>query len=271
MARSIDPAPQRAPERGFVPAQNDEERFFMRHIEDLARAATARGIVRYSAFLSDREQALAAAALNRAGVNGEDYRFDGGWPGAERKLLCVGPRDGRGQSPLACVRLCCRAAPGAPLPAHKDYLGSLMNLGVERSCLGDILVEERQTYLFCLSRMASYLCENLTRIRHTSVRAEQVEDADFHYQPRYQEITGTVSSVRLDKLLSLAYQASRSSLVDLIEGGKVFVNGRLITSNGYEPKDGDLISVRGFGRFQYCGAGGQSKKGRAYVTLRRYL
>ena len=65
MARSIDT--QQSAVRGFVPAQNDEERFLMRHVEDLARAAFGRGIARYSAFLSDREQQLAQAALNRAG------------------------------------------------------------------------------------------------------------------------------------------------------------------------------------------------------------
>ena len=87
MARSIDT--QQSAVRGFVPAQNDEERFLMRHVEDLARAAFGRGIARYSAFLSDREQQLAQAALNRAGAPEESCRFEGGWPGAERRVLCL--------------------------------------------------------------------------------------------------------------------------------------------------------------------------------------
>ena len=88
MARSIDT--QQSAVRGFVPAQNDEERFLMRHVEDLARAAFGRGIARYSAFLSDREQQLAQAALNRAGAPEESCRFEGGWPDAERRVLCLG-------------------------------------------------------------------------------------------------------------------------------------------------------------------------------------
>ena len=87
MARSIDT--QQSAVRGFVPAQNDEERFLMRHVEDLARAAFGRGIARYSAFLSDREQQLAQAALNRAGAPEESCRFEGGWPDAERRVLCL--------------------------------------------------------------------------------------------------------------------------------------------------------------------------------------
>ena len=86
MARSIDT--QQSAVRGFVPAQNDEERFLMRHVEDLARAAFGRGIARYSAFLSDREQQLAQAALNRAGAPEESCRFEGGWPDAGRRVLC---------------------------------------------------------------------------------------------------------------------------------------------------------------------------------------
>ena len=75
MARSIDPQPKAA--RGFIPARTDEERYLMRHIEDLARTAFSREIARYSDFLSDREQDLARAALGRAGVQ-EGFRFDGG-------------------------------------------------------------------------------------------------------------------------------------------------------------------------------------------------
>ena len=88
MAHSIDPAAGAV--RGFVPARNDEERYLMRHIEDLADAAFSRGIARYSAFLSDREQDLARAALGRAGVR-DGWRFDGGWPEAERRVLCLEP------------------------------------------------------------------------------------------------------------------------------------------------------------------------------------
>ena len=103
MARSIDPAPKAV--RGFVPAPSDEERYLMRHIEDLARTAESRGIPRYSAFLSDREQDLARAALNRAAVPENVYHFEGGWPGAERRLLCLEPEGSWPDSPLCCVRL----------------------------------------------------------------------------------------------------------------------------------------------------------------------
>ena len=82
---------------------------------------------------------------------------------------------------------------------------------------------------------------------------------------------GTCASVRLDSLIGLAFQTSRSSMVSFIESGLVFVNGKLITSNGYEPKEGDIISVRGKGRFIYDGVSRQTKKGRLGVRLRKYI
>ena len=94
MARSIDPAPKAV--RGFVPARNDEERYLMRHIEDLARTASSRGIARYSGFLSDREQQLAQAALNRT-----DMPEETALPGT-----C-------GQLPCEPIVLCAAAVPGS--------------------------------------------------------------------------------------------------------------------------------------------------------------
>ena len=88
--------------------------------------------------------------------------------------------------------------------------------------------------------------------------------------PRLQEITGTVASVRLDAVISLAFSSSRSSLMGLIEGGKVFVNGALVTSNGYRLKDGDIISVRTMGKFRYDTTLYQTKKGRYSIRLYRY-
>ena len=93
----------------------------------------------------------------------------------------------------------------------------------------------------------------------------------WNYEPRTKEITGTVSSIRLDSMLSLAFGSSRSKLVTLIEAGKVYVNGKLITSNGYQLKEDDIISVRGLGRFQYKQVMSQTKKGRYYVTIHLYI
>lgn len=105
-----------------------------------------------------------------------------------------------------------------------------------------------------------FFLENLCRVRHTTVVASKIEDPGDLPRPELKPVSGTCASVRLDSLIALAFGTSRSSIVHCIEEGLVFVNGKLITSNGYEPKEGDIISVRKKGRFIYDGVSRQTKK-----------
>ena len=248
-----------------------EEQQLEQHFRDLARTAYQRGIPVFSDFLNLNELNI-FQSVRREFSYLETESF-GGYELAERQIAVFRPEAPvfYADYPVKCLKITPLNAKFAEDLNHRDYLGAVLNLGIDRVCLGDILVEEDAAYLFCLERMADFIRDNLIRIRHTSVYVEQVEAENFHYEPKYKEVSGTVASVRLDKLLALAFNASRSSLTGLIEGGKVFVNGKLVTSNGYEPKEGDLISVRGMGRFRFRETGGQSKKGREYVILWRYI
>ena len=248
-----------------------EEQQLEQHFRDLARTAYQRGIPVFSDFLNLNELNI-FQSVRREFSYLETETF-GGYELAERQIAVFRPEAPvfYADYPVKCLKITPLNAKFAEDLNHRDYLGAVLNLGIDRACLGDILVEEDAAYLFCLERMADFIRDNLIRIRHTSVYVEQVEAENFHYEPKYKEVSGTVASVRLDKLLALAFNASRSSLTGLIEGGKVFVNGKLVTSNGYEPKEGDLISVRGMGRFRFRETGGQSKKGREYVILWRYI
>ncbi|MCU6695876.1 RNA-binding protein [Laedolimicola ammoniilytica] len=248
-----------------------EEQQLEKHFRDLARTAYQRGIAVFSDFLNLNELNIFQSL--RGEFSYLETETFGGYELAERQIAVFRPEAPvfYADYPVKCLKVTPLNAKFAEDLNHRDYLGAVLNLGIDRACLGDILVEEDAAYLFCLERMADFIRDNLIRIRHTSVYVEQVEAENFHYEPKYKEVSGTVASVRLDKLLALAFNASRSSLTGLIEGGKVFVNGKLVTSNGYEPKEGDLISVRGMGRFRFRETGGQSKKGREYVILWRYI
>ena len=248
-----------------------EEQQLEKHFRDLARTAYQRGIAVFSDFLNLNELNIFQSL--RGEFSYLETETFGGYELAERQIAVFRPEAPvfYADYPVKCLKITPLNAKFAEDLNHRDYLGAVLNLGIDRACLGDILVEEDVAYLFCLERMADFIRDNLIRIRHTSVYVEQVEAENFHYEPKYKEVSGTVASVRLDKLLALAFNASRSSLTGLIEGGKVFVNGKLVTSNGYEPKEGDLISVRGMGRFRFRETGGQSKKGREYVILWRYI
>ena len=167
--------------------------------------------------------------------------------------------------PIDCIRLEPKAVKFSEDLTHRDYLGAILNLGVDRSVVGDILIEDHTASFFCLRQMTDFFLENLCRVRHTTVVASKIEDPGDLPRPELKPVSGTCASVRLD------FGTSRSSIVHCIEEGLVFVNGKLITSNGYEPKEGDIISVRKKGRFIYDGVSRQTKKGRLGVRILLYI
>ena len=270
--RSIDPELKAA--RGFIPARNDEERYLMRHVEDLARAAQARGMARYTAFLSDREQDLARAALGRAGVQ-EDFRFDGGWPQAERRVLCIEPEYSYPESPVCCVKLQCRALAGAVLPAHKDYLGSLMGLNLKREALGDIVLPPDQSgtaYVFALEPAAKLICQELFQAGRTELTtALLAPDEVPQFAAAERELrTATVSSLRLDAVLSAMLHCSRGQASELIAAGRVEINHLPAEKTAAPVYEGDVFTVRGKGRFGLTALPGKSKKDRLIIEYFQY-
>lgn len=273
MARSIDDSGARNPVRGFIPPQNDKERFLMRHIEDMARTAETRGIPKYSSFLSDREQVLAKAALSKAGCS--CWRLDGGHPDAERQLVAIEPEDSWTDSPLTCVRLECRTAPGADLPAHKDYLGSLMGLALKREALGDIVLPPDTpgtAYVFALEPAARLICEELCQVGRAEVSCTlQPLDELPDLSPGERVVrTAAVSSLRLDAVLAAMLHCSRGAAAALIEAGRVEIN-HLPTENVHAPVyEGDIFTVRGKGRFALTGLPGKTRKDRQIVAFFQY-
>ena len=198
----------------------------------------------------------------------------GGYEEAERRIYSFRPSSVpvyEWDYPIDCLKIEPKAIKFSEKLSHRDYLGALLNLGVDRNTIGDILVDENAAWMFCQRKMTDFFLENLCRVRHTTINITLVSNPEEFPKPKMEAISGTCASVRLDSLIALAFQASRSSMVSCIEGGTVYVNGRLVTSNGYEPKDGDIISVRGKGRFCYEGTTGTTKKGRVCVHLKKYI
>lgn len=245
----------------------------MRHAEDLARIALSRDIPRYSGFLSDREQVLVQAAMHKAGCDA--WRFDGGWPGAERAVLCIEPAGTEPVPPIVCVRLACHLVPGAAAPQHKDYLGSLMGLALKREALGDILLPDETpgtAYVFALPAAAALIARELTRIGNTAVRAETVpaEEIPAFAQAQRQIQTATVSSLRLDAVLAAMLRCSRGQAAALISAGRVEVGHMPATSPHAPVYCQDIFTVRGKGRFQLTDLPGKSKKDRCIIAYFKF-
>lgn len=249
----------------------DKDEFLLKRIRELANLSYQRDIVTFTDFLNLNEQnMLVSLKLHQIGV---EVKLFGGYEHAERQMAAFFP-ESLGFSwdyPIDCLKIEPKALRFSEELGHRDYLGALLNLGVDRSVVGDILIKDKEAWFFCLHKMSDFFIENFIRVKHTTVLVSRVEQAEEIPEPEFEMTNGTCASVRLDALIGLAFQASRSSMVSFIESGLVFVNGKLITSNGYEPKEGDIISVRGKGRFIYDGVSRQTKKGRLGVRIRKYV
>lgn len=262
---------ERPARRGYIPPRDDRERFVVKRAEELARLSEKQNIPKYSGFLSDREQALSVAGLNRAGCVG--YRFEGGYPQAERKVLCVEPEDSWQEMPVACIRIT-PAALSNRLPAHKDYLGALLGLGLERECIGDILLTpgDSSAYVFALTDKLEFICRELTQVGSATVSTEPWDAEQAGDLPIPERVIKTVSlsSLRLDAFLAAAMNCSRSTAGEFIHAGRVEIN-HIPAGNAHEEIfEEDIFTVRGKGRFCLCRIGGRSRKDRIFVEYFQY-
>lgn len=257
---------------------NKEETLLHKRFVELSNIAYQRSVITYSDFLNLNE--LNILHTTPKGLFPVPYMTFGGYAYSERQMAAFLPdafslymekSEIQNLYPIQIIKITPVHAKFAEELGHRDYLGALLNLGIERSKLGDILVQGTSAYVFVNESLADFIVNELVKVRHTVVLPQIVESAEFVYEPRFEVIKGTVASIRLDSLLSLAYSSSRSKLTGLIEGARVYVNGKLITSNAYHVKNDDIISVRGMGRFQFKQIVSETKKGRYYVELYKYI
>lgn len=250
---------------------NKEDTLFSKRLSDLAVRADQKNIVLFSDFLNLNElNIFHSCAKDLSFIQTQTF---GGYEMAERQIIAFIP-DALfydWQYPIRVLRIEPSSRKYAEELSHRDYLGTILGLGIERSTIGDILCDKEGAFVFCLDKIADYILSELVRIKHTSVVVREVALDEIHYEPEFELIKGSVASVRLDTLMALAFSSSRSSLSGLIEAGSVFVNGKLVTSNGYKIKEQDIISVRGHGRFRYRGILSQTRKGRVFVEIEKYV
>lgn len=247
---------------------NEQEQLLCKRLLELADNTYQRDIPMFSDFLNLNEQEIFNQILKK--MPPICIKTMGGYSLAERVIAGFYPKERfDGQTPIVCLKIEPLNKKFAEELTHRDYLGGLISLGIERSVLGDIIVSQNCAYLFCLKKISAFIMQELIKIKHTAVFVAETEFDETVFLQK-EEITGFVASLRIDALLSLITGMSRSRAVSYIEEAKVFINGKCVTSNGANIKENDVISVRGIGKFQYKGTSGTSKKGRLFVTVLKY-
>ena len=251
---------------------SSEEEFLQKRFVDLANQSYRNNIYTFTGFLSASEQDLFYRTLPQIG--GVKYTLSGGVEGCERQMLRFGSPEQLGyeeEFPICCVEIKPTAPKFADKLTHRDFLGALMNLGIERSTLGDIFITDKIGYAFCQEKVADYMLANVDKVRHTTVKCRRLAEAPETVKPTLKQENLIVSSERLDGIIAKLFHLSRSQSLLLFREKKVFVNGRCMENNSGVCKADDIVSVRGYGKFVYRGLVHETKKGNLSITLERYV
>lgn len=249
------------------------EELFEKRILDLSGQAFQQGRYTFSNFLDLYEQSMLDGLKKKGQLRGIVCQTFGGYQEAERIMVRFGSLEELGyeqEYPIILLRIRPQHEKFADKLTHRDYLGSLMSLGIERSLIGDILVMDQEVYVFVKDTIGPFLMQEWLKVKHTFIRLEEIPLREFDYQPRFEEMKGFCPSFRADVLVGFFCKLSRKDSSELIKGQKVFVNGCLVTSSAKLLKEGDILSVRGYGKAIFSEIRGQSKKGRFGISMKKY-
>ena len=254
---------------------------FKNRLKDLADKSFRQNIFCFSSFLGLAEQDIfwqmekelrhAGYELSGSGLTAEADAEEPEADMRDRKMIRFGNPAELGYEepfPIVCIHIAPLLAKFVDTLSHRDFLGSLMNLGIDRSTLGDIIVGEKEGYLYCMDSIADFICENLTKIKHTNVRCQVVEGAKAVSQEKPEEQKVLVSSDRIDGVIAKVYQMSRGDALEHFRAKQVFVNGRLCENNSRTLKSGEVVNVRGYGKFVYEGVIYETRKGKWNISVK---
>lgn len=254
-------------------AQTPDDRILLTQIAERADLCRERCYLTSTRFLDLREADMAQQLLHTMGwTNG---RVWGGYDGAERQVLSFLPdwmdadtwADSE-DNPLAAVR-CSRHR--EDVLTHRDYLGSLMGLGLRRDCIGDILVGEHGVDIVVLREIVPFLLTHYEKAGRKRLTVAEIPlSALIVPEEAVNFVRDTVASMRLDAIVASMFRLPRTRAADAVKAGKVFLNQRQCFRPDHEIAVHDRITLRGTGRGEVDEVLGESRKGRVVVSLKRF-
>ena len=242
----------------------NENELTKKRLTELSHRAFEKGYTTFSDFLNLEEISLLKSLHTES-----EYNLYGGYDNADRCVASFGECE-EYQYPISCIKIEPANQKFADELSHRDFLGALMNLGINRSTLGDIIVTNNTGYLFCLNSIKEYILQNLERIKHTTVRCtESVLPAEIA-EKKPEPVELTVSSQRVDIIVAAVFKLSRNTVTQLVNQEKVFINSKIAYKESLTLKSGDIVSVRGKGKFIFDGEIRQTKKNKSVIGIRLY-
>jgi len=245
-------------------SQNDDEYIFLAGMCDRMSACRKKNILTATKFLDTRQLALSKQLITNIGCN--NYVFDGGAPEAER-AICVFMQDYPVSHDL--FRFIRAEKSKQDTLTHRDYLGSLMGLGIKRECIGDIFVHEGGADIVVLTEIADFLMLEYKKAGRKQLSLSYIEgDEIITGTNDFTLITVTVPSMRLDAIAGTIFKLSRSDSAELIKKGKILLNSTECLKPDKTVEEGDKITVRGKGKAEISAIAGKTKKDRIRVEIK---
>lgn len=248
------------------------DKFFYARLSDMVSQCERNG-VSFSSFFDERQCAEAEAWCSKN--TGEFmYALWGGHKDAGRKMLAVYPDYYEdyimNDFPFKCLTFIYRKEDKLN---HRDFLGTFMGMRLKREVIGDIIVSEGITQAFVTDVASKLIISTVSKIGKTGVKISDNRDFEISLPDtqKFRDISGTVASLRLDCVTALAINASREKTASFIRADRVDVNHFTVSSVSHELKEGDIISIRGCGRFILSAVNGLTKKNRIHIVLKKYI
>lgn len=219
-------------------------------------------------FLNEAEISFAKGYLKNLGVS---FSFYGGYPLSSRCYLCISPYEEIKTSSYPFSPYLIKARDSAIL-SHRDYLGSIMALGIKRDCLGDILtIEPNSAIVFIRNEVADYIKDQLYTVGREKVKISEYAEHIENYEPKSEELRIIVSSMRADNVVSACINKSRTSATELIGAEQVYLNYITVTKVSQSISEGDILSIRGYGKFQIMEQVSSTRKDRLVIRVLHYI
>ena len=250
----------------------DDLELLKKRFLELANKSFNSGIFTFTDFLGLAEQA--AFSEIKKELRGIPFSTFGGAEGAERVMIRFGSAEDFGYElpfPISIIKAEPLSQKYADKLTHRDFLGAILGLGIERDVIGDIIIIDNVGYIFAKEDIASYIAEGLTKVKRTDMKVCVTDTLPEGALYRTERRTVQVSGERLDAVIAKLFSLSREDAQALFKKRLVFADGRQIDSASYTPKENEKISVRGHGRFIYIGTQSLSKKGKLNIVVNLYI
>ena len=248
-----------------------DEHLVANRIRELAERCENQRIYTYTTFLGlSGQDAFYAIEKELKHIPHQMY---GGINAYERMILRFGDAEMLGYEetfPICLIKIAPRNAKFADALSHRDFLGTLMNQGIERDTIGDIFVQDNTGYVYCTDTIAEPITDGLTRVKHTDVKCSVIEDAESLRQDQPAEERIVVNAPRIDAVIAKVYHLSRNESDDLLKRSLVRINGRVCENASVVLKENDGVSVRGYGKFDFLGISGNTAKGKIAAKVAVY-